>query len=186
MNFGVMYEGGELDAGGFRTWLAEIDGAIRGDNGSNVPCGTCSACCSAAQFIHIAPDEADALAHIPKQLLFPAPRLPKGHLLMGYDENGRCPMLRDGACSIYAHRPQACRAYDCRVFAAAGRFPDEPAKAGVAARARRWRFTYDGEEDLALHAAVRAAAEHAAASADLPHDATPVALRALRTRGDFA
>ena len=60
--------------------------------------------------------------------------------VLGYDERGHCPMLVDGACSIYEHRPRTCRTYDCRVFPAAGVEPDAD-KAPSPTRARRWRFT---------------------------------------------
>ena len=46
---------------------------------------------------------------------------------MGFDERGRCPMLTDAGCSIYAHRPRTCRTFDCRVFTAAGLSPESPA-----------------------------------------------------------
>ena len=114
-----------LNAGAFSTWLDEIAAAIAGTTSSDVPCGTCTGCCTSSQFIHIGPDETDALAHIPAALLFPAPRMPRGHVLMGYDRRGHCPMLVDDACSIYAHRPRTCRTYDCRVFTAAGIAPDD-------------------------------------------------------------
>ncbi len=136
----------QLDAGDFASWLVEIRGAIRGDNPSDVPCGDCTACCTASQFIHIAPDETDALAHIPSALLFPAPRLPSGHVLMGYNERGQCPMLIDNRCSIYEHRPRACRTYDCRVFAATGLEPDDD-KILVAQQVRRWRFSFATQSD---------------------------------------
>ena len=71
-------------------------------------------------FIHIQPEETQTLQRIPRALLFPAPGLPKGHVLMGYCDKGQCPMLVDNQCSIYEHRPQTCRDYDCRVFAATG------------------------------------------------------------------
>jgi hypothetical protein len=64
-------------------------------------------------------------------------------------------MLREGLCSIYAHRPQTCRTYDCRVYAAAGLDPGKPA---IAARVRRWRFEYADEQARLAHDAVRAAA----------------------------
>jgi len=148
-----------LAAGDFSTWLADVQGALRGDRDSDVPCGTCTACCTSSQFVHIAPDETDTLAHIPKALLFPAPRLPRGHVLMGYDEHGHCPMLIDGACSIYAHRPRTCRTYDCRVFPATGLdVDDDPAKAAIAERSSHWRFDHPGADDIVLHDAVRAAA----------------------------
>ena len=83
------------------------------------PCGGCTACCTSSQFVHIEPDETRTLSRIPAALLFPAPGLPRGHRLMGYDENGHCPMLVDATCSIYADRPRTCRTYDCRIFPAA-------------------------------------------------------------------
>jgi hypothetical protein len=168
-------ESGPLPAGRFSVWLGEIGRAIAGDGESDVPCGSCTACCEASQFIHVAPDETDAISHIPSALLFPAPGLPSGHRLMGYDEHGRCPMLLDGRCSIYAHRPRTCRTYDCRVFAAADVVDPDPTKAGVAQRASRWRFDEPLEDDVVRHGAVRAAAqflqEHAGA---LPPGAAPV------------
>lgn len=160
----------------FGPWLAGFEAAMRGEADSDVPCGTCVACCSSSQFVHVEPDEADALAHIPAELLFPAPGMPAGHLLMGYDARGRCAMLTDQGCSIYAHRPRTCRTYDCRVFPAAGVFPDEPQKAAIAERARQWRFTYGSALEQAQHEAVQATAvrlrhEHP----DVP--ATPLAVR---------
>lgn len=147
-----------LAAGDFSPWLTAVDAAIRGEQAADVPCGDCTGCCTSSQFVHIAPDETDALAHIPRQLLFPAPGLPRGHLLMGYDERGHCPMLRDGRCSIYAHRPRTCRVYDCRIFPAAEVAVEEPAKAAIAARTRRWQFSFPSDDDRARHRAVAAAA----------------------------
>ncbi|MDO8363390.1 MAG: YkgJ family cysteine cluster protein [Actinomycetota bacterium] len=178
----------DLPAGAFGAWLAEALAAIGGSGESDVPCGECTACCRSAQFIHIAPDERDALAHIPTALLFPAPGAPRGHMLMGYDEQGRCPMLVDDRCTIYAHRPHTCRVYDCRVFAAAGIDADGPA---VAEQARRWRFEHPTELDDVLHAAVRSAAEFVRdRSGDLPREAVPAtatqaAVAAVRTHRLF-
>jgi uncharacterized protein len=154
-----------VPAGDFSPWLAEMEGALRGERGSNVPCGTCTACCTASQFIHIGPDESDALAHIPAELLFPAPRLPRGHVLLGYDERGHCPMLVDDACSIYEHRPRTCRTYDCRVFPAAGLEPDAD-KPHIAQRTRRWQFSHPTDGDCVEHDAVRAAASFIAGHPD--------------------
>ena len=134
-------EGQVLSAGNFSSWLSRIQLALGGERGSDVPCGSCAACCTASQFIHVGPDETDARAHIPSELLFPAPGLPNGHALLGYDEHGRCPMLVDDQCSIYEHRPRTCRTYDCRVFPAAGLEVDDD-KPLIAGRARRWRFGY--------------------------------------------
>lgn len=148
---------GELDAGEFSAWLAEMLGAMRGDWPSVVPCAGCTACCTSSQFVHIGPDERDTLAHIPAELLFPAPRLPLGHVVLGYDERGHCPMLVDNRCSIYEHRPRTCRTYDCRVFPASGVSPED-SDGLIAQRARRWRFTYATEAAEDQHEAVRAAA----------------------------
>jgi hypothetical protein len=183
--------GEALPAGRFTVWLGEITRAIRGEGTSDVPCGSCTACCEASQFVHVGPDEADALAHIPAALLFPAPGLPKGHRLMGYDEQGRCPMLVEGRCSIYEHRPRTCRTYDCRIFAAADVLDDDPTKARVAERARRWVFDEPLADDVARHGAVRAAATFLAEHADrLPADLAPVtatqrAVLAVEVHGVF-
>jgi Fe-S-cluster containining protein len=149
----------DLPAGRFSEWLDGMQAALRGERESDVPCEGCTACCTSSQFVHIGPDETDTLAHIPRQLLFPAPRLPAGHVVLGYDERGHCPMLTAEGCSIYEHRPRTCRTYDCRVFPAAGVEPDDPDGA-IARRARRWRFAFPTELDEQEHAAVRAAATY--------------------------
>jgi uncharacterized protein len=152
---------GPLPAGGFSTWLERMQRALgSGSEGSDVPCDGCTACCTSSQFVHIGPEEADTLAHIPSRLLFPAPRMPTGHVLLGYDQNGHCPMLVDGACSIYEHRPRTCRTYDCRVFPAAGIDLDDGDKPSIAHRARRWRFEHPTERDRVEHDAVKAAAAY--------------------------
>jgi hypothetical protein len=145
----VMGDDDTLDAGAFGAWLDRAAVLAPAD----VPCGDCSACCTASQFVLVEPDEHAALAVIPPALLFPAPRRPEGFRLLGYDEHGACPMFVDERCSIYEHRPRACRVYDCRVYAAAGVEPPDP---GVAVRVRRWRFSYPGPADEQRHAAVRA------------------------------
>ncbi len=182
---------GPLAAGGFSDWLAGMQRAFRGEAPSDVPCGGCTACCTSSQFVHIEPDETETLAHIPAKLLFPAPRLSRGHVLLGYDANGHCPMLVDGACSIYEHRPRTCRTYDCRVFPAAGVEIDDEDQAAIAGRARRWRFDHPRPDDEVRHAAVGAAAAYVREHADaLPEGAAPVnatqhAVLAVHLHGAF-
>jgi len=161
---------GELDAGDFSQWLDAMRAALRDRGEMDVPCGTCSACCRSRQFVHVEPDEADALAHIPAALLFPAPGTSAGSLVLGYDADGCCPMLVDDRCSIYDHRPRTCRTYDCRVFAATGVTPDQPL---VAERVGRWRFHFDDGSARAQHDDLRRAA---AATDGAP---TQVAIRTL-------
>jgi Fe-S-cluster containining protein len=133
-----------LPAGSFSAWFDEIVDALHTDGEMAVPCGTCRACCTSSQFVHIEPDEADTLAHVPAALRFPAPGLPAGHVVLGYDEHGRCPMLVDDVCSIYDHRPRTCRTYDCRVFAATG-IDSGATQPAIAAQVRAWDFTVDDE-----------------------------------------
>jgi Fe-S-cluster containining protein len=164
----------ELPASAFVAWLDATERSLRGEIDADVPCDGCTACCRSSQFVHIAPDEADTLAHIPRALLFPAPRMEQGNVVLGYDENGCCPMLGDSGCSIYEHRPRACRTYDCRVFAAAGVEPDD--KPLVATRVRRWRFAYPSDADRDAHDALRAIA----AEMDDNEAATARALSAIQ------
>jgi len=162
----------DLPAGDFSAWLHAMRESLAGAADSDVPCGDCCACCASSHFVHVGPAEADALAQIPPDVLFPAPGLPEGHVVMGYDERGRCPMLaEDGRCGIYDHRPRTCHVYDCRVFAAAGIAADG---ADITRRARRWTFAYPGRRDRDEHDAVRAAARFVRERADcFPGGAVP-------------
>jgi len=171
-----------LPAGDFSAWLRAMLAALRDEAAADVPCGGCTACCTASQFVHIEPGETDTLAHIPPELLFPAPGRPRGHVLLGYDEQGHCPMLVEGQCSIYEHRPRTCRAYDCRIFAAAGLDvdADDDRKAPIARRARRWRFALPTDDDRRRHAAVRAAARSVRATS-----VTQLAVRAVESHEQF-
>jgi Fe-S-cluster containining protein len=182
----VLPDDAALPAGGFSAWLARIESAIDGRATAEVPCHGCTACCTSSQFVHIGPDETDTLAHIPSELLFPAPRLPRGHVVLGYDERGHCPMLVDNRCTIYEHRPRACRTYDCRVFPAAAVSVDED-KPLIAERVRRWRFDHPTESDRIEHEAVIAAAVHLRRRVDgpAPANATELAVRAIQVHRAF-
>jgi Fe-S-cluster containining protein len=175
--------GAELPAGEFAAWLAGMQAAIRGEQESDVPCGACTACCTSYQFVRIEPDETETLAHIPNELLFPAPRAPRGHVLMGYDERGHCPMLVDGKCSIYAHRPRTCRAYDCRIFPATGVEvdADDDTKVAIGLQSRRWRFSFPTDRDRVAHEATRAAAASLRERDDAPLNATGLAVLAIES-----
>jgi hypothetical protein len=151
-----MSDESDLPAGDFSTWVIEMQGALRGGQ-SDVPCGGCTACCTSSQFIHIGPDETETRSRIPAELMVPAPGLPSGHVVLGYDEHGRCPMLVDNQCSIYEHRPTTCRTYDCRILPAAGLRIGDADKVLIDRQAQRWRFSYPTPADRNRHAAVRAA-----------------------------
>jgi Fe-S-cluster containining protein len=177
----------DLPAGDFSCWLRQVRDALRKGTGVAVACGECVGCCTSSYFIHIRPEETATLGRIRKELLVVAPGLPEGHVLMGYDSNGHCPMFTQGRCSIYEHRPQTCRNYDCRVFTAAGILAGGPDKAEINQRVRRWKFTYPTERDREEHRAVLAAAsfirEHAQSfpGGRVPTDPGQLAILALET-----
>ena len=185
-----------IDAGDFRSWLngtkaTQVDGAD-----ADVPCGDCNGCCKSFYFIHVTPNDTAALAAIPEELLFAAPGAPPGHLVMGYTDQGHCPMLVEDRCSIYSARPQTCRAYDCRIFSAAGMQPGETDKALVSERTARWEFRYTSAADQATQQAIERAAtwltaEREAQDSLLPKDFVPgnstqLAVLALQTHHLFA
>lgn len=179
-------------AGGFADWLRTTHRVRREPQfDGDVPCGHCNACCRAAYFVPIAADEVDVLNRIPGEYLFPD-RQQSGAMAMSANGQGQCPLLVEGACTVYAHRPRACRKYDCRVFAAAGLGPAHPAEAQVAERVWQWRFDYPQDEDGQLHAAVVAAVAYLQTQGRgcLPLDARPtrpieLALLALRLSSTF-
>lgn len=81
-----MIEPPYLPAGRFSAWLRRTRHALQNENGAAVPCGDCNACCRSSYFIHIRPEETRTLKRIPSQILFAASGLPKGNLVLGYDE----------------------------------------------------------------------------------------------------
>ncbi len=180
----------DLAAGNFADWLHDTRSALAVNGEADVPCGECNACCRSGYFIHVGLEESEARAHIPEELLFAAPGRSRGTLLMGYDENGHCPMLVDGACSIYEVRPQACRNYDCRVFAAAKISVGDNDKPLVALQASRWTFDYSAEVDRVKHSAVALAADFVDRHIEslfgaTPGNSTQVAIFALKVYDVF-
>jgi Fe-S-cluster containining protein len=179
-----------LPAGKFSTWLRNTRSALVKGNTVDVPCGACNACCRSSYFIHIRPEETRTLARIPRKLLFAAPGLPKGHWLLGHYENGRCPMLTDTGCSIYAHRPLTCHRYDCRIFSAAGLTAGDD-KAPINQRIRRWTFSYPAPRDCSQYAAVQAAARFLKEgttcfpAGTIPANATQMAILAIKVYDVF-
>lgn len=180
-----------IPAGSFSTWLEDTRSALLDDQGMEVPCGDCRACCKSSYFIHIKPDEKETLSRINKKLLFPAPGLPRGNKLLGYFENGQCPLLNDDKCSIYEHRSRTCRAYDCRIFAAAGINAGDDDKSLVTQRARLWKFSYPSQQDRDQHNAVQKAAwfmkEHAECFPEgkVPDNSSQLAILAIKVYNVF-
>jgi len=145
-----------LPAGNFSDWLRAFRAALSGGPGMNVACGDCVGCCTSSYYIKVRPHEHRALARIGAQHLLPS-QDGSENKHMGFDAHGHCPMFANGGCSIYTDRPETCRLYDCRVFAAAGLSAGEE-KSTINERIGRWRFDYPGEADRAEQRAVSAAA----------------------------
>ena len=136
-----------VPAGDFAAWLHGTEASLQsGNGGADVPCGACRGCCRSSMFIHIRPEETQTIKRIPRALLFPTPGRPKGHVLMGYNDKRQCPMLIDNQCSIYEDRPQTCRDYDCRIFAATGISVDRQTQPEIAQRVQEWVFNVENEE----------------------------------------
>ncbi len=173
-------EAESVGAGSFSEWLQFANGS------SQVPCGSCNACCRSSMFVYIQPEETQAIERIPADLLFDAPGRPEGHLLMGYNEQGHCPMLVNNQCSIYEHRPQTCRDYDCRFFAATGVAVDAKSQPDIANRVALWVFEHDSEASRDEQFRLKSAAAFLCQNRDLfppesiPYNPSSVALLALQ------
>jgi Fe-S-cluster containining protein len=146
-----------LPAGEFSAWLRAMRGALAGGAGMQVACGECVGCCTSSYYIKVRAHETETLRRIDPAHLLPEADEPGGTRLMGYDAQGRCPMFRDGGCSIYLHRPETCRTYDCRIFTAAGMKAGD-GRTEINQRIARWRFTYASDTGRQEHRAVTAAA----------------------------
>jgi uncharacterized protein len=175
-----------LAAGNFSNWLGDERDALKNDTETDVPCGECTACCRSSYFIHIKPGETDTLSHIPDELLFPAPGMPAGNVLMGYDEKGHCPMLKNSACSIYEHRPSTCRSYDCRIFPATGIQINGKDKVLITQQVERWKFNLSETEEIKEHKAVQRAGSFLTYKSklfppdELPGNPTQLAIMAIK------
>lgn len=175
-----------LSAGDFSAWLLHTRNSLLSGIGTDVACGECIGCCSSSYFIHIKPHETKTLSRIRKDLLVDAPGLPVGNVLMGYDKDGRCPMLSNRQCTIYADRPHTCRHYDCRIFTAAGIAAGDKDKDQINQRVQRWKFSYPAATDRTEHVAVMKAAEfirqHAASfpGGRVPDNPSQLAILALK------
>lgn len=94
----------------------ETDAAARGDRvESSVPCAGCNACCY-YQKVDVKPDR-----ERPEDLAkLDVVRGEDGGLQLRRREDGACIHLGAEGCTVYDHRPEACRRYDCRAFSLTG------------------------------------------------------------------
>lgn len=136
-----------VDAGPFGTWLAQARRVLRGEAEADVPCGTCTGCCTSAYYIRIRPRDRTAVAGISPAYFVRAEGMPPDEALMAWRHDGTCPALESGRCTIYEQRPTTCRDYDCRVFVPAGIDAGDERKSVINARVRAWRFTFEGDAE---------------------------------------
>jgi uncharacterized protein len=152
-----------LPAGEFSAWLRAMRGALAGGPGMDVACGDCVGCCTSSYFVKVRAHEHATLPLIAREHLVPAPGAANGDLVMAAHADGRCPMFVAARCSIYPHRPETCRTFDCRIFAAAGLQAGDD-KPVINERVSRWRFEYptgrDRDEQRAVAAAARYLRQH--------------------------
>ena len=141
-------------AGEFGAWLRQMQAVLRGEGGIDVPCGSCRGCCVSGYPVVLRDADAAVTAQVPAQHI----ALSHGLRYMTARPDGTCPMLQDGDCSVYALRPQTCRDYDCRVFAAAGLLPGGPQRWVINQRVAQWSFDYADDRQRHVHQAVRDAA----------------------------
>jgi hypothetical protein len=144
-------------AGAFGEWLAAMREVLRGERDADVPCGSCVGCCVSSYPIPLRPEDELARTQVPEQWLL-GPARAGERWLMGFREDGSCPFLSQRCCSIYAGRPQTCRDYDCRIYAAAGLLPDG-GRPVIAERVGAWEFGFSSRQDNADAEAVRQAAQ---------------------------
>jgi len=175
----------KINAGEFSNWIEGFTQSMKGPGEGNVPCGECVGCCTSFKFIHIRPTDKSALKVISKELMFQAPGLPEGHYILGYDQEGNCPMFKSGKCSIYESRPETCRQYDCRVFAAS-KLKVSDVSEEIAKKVKSWEFEYSSARSIELSNAVKSAGIFLSEYADkfptgfIPSQSSQLAVMAVR------
>lgn len=159
---------GTLPAGALARWLEQyLQAQTQAEPAGEVPCADCNACCKASYFIAIAAEETETIARIPRVRLTVSTRSRERQWALDQSCSGSCPMLVDEACSIYEHRPRACRRFDCRVFAATSIAPGTGRRAAVNQQVWRWRFDYPSAGDALRQTALLDAAAFLQQHADL-------------------
>ena len=76
-----------------------------------VPCAGCRACCyHRGTDVYPELELAENLAHLDLE------KRADGRFYLRKREDGACIHLGPSGCTVYQHRPHACRAYDCRIY----------------------------------------------------------------------
>jgi hypothetical protein len=97
--------------------LGPFLGKLSFDREAAVPCQGCNQCCYHAR-VDVYPDK-----ERPENLaqLDVVPHADGNGFVLAKRDDGACVHLGSGGeCTVYQHRPQACRLYDCRAFSVIG------------------------------------------------------------------
>lgn len=102
----------------YRIININLTSSISSEPIQEVPCGSCTLCCQVLS-PYLTPEEVASglypisLIQPSAAQLFDNPEI--GPIVALYRKpEGGCSMFVDGKCSIYDHRPLACRQFDCR------------------------------------------------------------------------
>ena len=182
-----------VDAGPFGAWLADALRVLRGEAEADVPCGTCTGCCTSSYYVRIRACDRAAVAGISSSYFVRAEGMPLDESLMGWRDDGTCPALEAGRCTIYVRRPMTCRDYDCRIFVPAELAAGDERKTVINARVRAWRFSFEDEVATRAFAAIRCASRFIREKRDafpqggrgVPTAPTGIAVLALKAYGVF-
>ena len=124
---------------------------------ADVPCDGCRQCCyHLGVDVHPERETPETLAHLQTE------RRENGGLYLRKREDGACVHLGPEGCTVYEHRPIACRSYDCRVYALINvldRFDGDRVQ-------QRWTFQPRNREGAAFLAACQMTGRLKLAQAD--------------------
>jgi len=136
----------ERHAGSLSAFMDEFARQNPHDRRSSVPCGTCRQCCwHPTVDVDKSVERPEDLAHLDLVVR------EDGKTVIRKRPDGACVHLGDGGCTVYKHRPRACRSYDCRIYSAFGILPTFNGDR----HAPYWKFTLRSVRDYAVAIAAR-------------------------------
>jgi hypothetical protein len=95
-------------------WLAEMGASVASGKPMSVPCNGCRNCC----WFHHVPVERD---ENPENLPYLDTVMQEdSSMILRKRDDGACVHLGEQGCTVYEHRPAACRTYDCRYMSLIG------------------------------------------------------------------
>lgn len=104
---------------------------------ANVPCGSCTACCTGYDVELDPTDSGEGLNYDTDE---------RGVRTLKRQSNGDCGHLVQGRCGVYELRPLPCRSYDCRAMLIAHVAPKSHAAVAEALRTK-WHIALIAHED---------------------------------------